>query len=81
MKQYALLKLLKSWTKGELQTPHSPLLILGDGFGVVGHKHIVRPFQGSEDQCVHWVFLHILQTCLLHLSISNRTKQSPGKPN
>lgn len=58
--------------KAEPENPESPLVILCDGFGVVGHKHIVRPFQGSEDQSMDRVFLHILQKSLLHISITNR---------
>lgn len=55
-----------------LQNPESPLLILGDGFGVVGHKHVVRSFQGPEDQSVDWVFLHILQkSCYIYRSVTH----------
>lgn len=37
-----------------------PFVVPCDGLRVVGHKHIVRPFEGSEDQSVDRMLLDIL---------------------
>lgn len=37
-----------------------PFVVPCYGLSVVGHKHIVRPFEGSEDQSVDRMLLDIL---------------------
>lgn len=37
-----------------------PFVVPCDGLSMVGHKHVVRPFEGSEDQSVDRMLLDIL---------------------